>query len=275
MDLPDPIVLLKGTLPPIAAALVFVGCGGTRWLPLAVAVGLAIAFGLLKEWPLLPHQLWAAPDGRQWLLWGVFAAALAASLEHFRVLRTRAAAGVGVGIAALAVWLMLGKQAARWDAITVLQFVGSGAVATTLLVLACRRVLARGPASVGPAIVFTLILSFDAVLLTEGRSGLLGQMCGATAAALGAAAGTSSWRRPFALAVGDGTWLGVAHGLFVLSGVHLAYLAWPAVWCALAAPLPLLLLGKGLALRPATWTISAILVSLPLLAVAFAFAQSA
>jgi hypothetical protein len=274
MDLPDPVVLMKGTLPPIAAALVLVGLFGARWLPLAVAIGLGVAYGLLKkEWPLLPHQLWAAPDGRQWLLWGVVAATLAALLENFRAVRGRAAAGTGVVLAALGVWLLVSKQAARWDAGELLLFVGVGGLAAALVVLVCRRIVASAPAGIGVAVVFSFVLSFDAVLLTMGRSGLLAQMCGATAAALGTAIGTAMWRRPFALGTGDGTWLGIAHALFLLSGVHLAYLTWPAVCSALAAPLPLLLLGKRFADRHATWTVSAILLSGPLLALAFFFAQ--
>ncbi|MBX3464050.1 MAG: hypothetical protein KF830_12830 [Planctomycetes bacterium] len=269
MDLPDPVVLLKGTLPPIAAALLLVGLGGARLLPLAVAVGLGTAFGLLKEWPALPHQLWAAPDGRQWLLWGLFAATVVALVERFGGLRGRAAAGVGAAAAAAAVYLLLMKQAARWDMLQVLQHVGVGGLAAALSVLACRTTLGRAPANVAPAAVFTLLLSADAVLLTLGRSGLLAQMCGAVAAALGAAAGTSLWRRDVRLVAADGAWLGAAHGLFVLAGVHLASLAWPAAWCALAAPLPLLLLGRGLAARPVAWTVAAVLALLPGLAAAF------
>lgn len=275
MDLPDPVVVMKGTLPPIAAALVFVGLFGARWLPAAVAVGLYVVFGLLKQWPLWPHQLWASPIGTQWLLWGVCAAALAAQLEHLRVLRGRVAVGAGVVVAAAAVWLMLGKLAQRWELADQLLFVGGGGLAVALLVLACRTIVARAPAGVGPAIVFTVMLSFDAVLLTIGRSGLLAQLCGAVAAALGTAAGTVLWRRPFVLAAGDGIWLGIAHGLFVLAGVHLGQLGWPSVLCALTAPLPLLALRGRLRDRPATWTLAALLLSLPPLAAAYAFAMQA
>jgi hypothetical protein len=269
VDLPDPVVVLKGTLPPIVAALLCVGLGGVRWLPLAVGAGLAVAFGLLKEWPLLPHQLWAEPDGRQWLLWGVIAAAAIAQLEHLGALRGRAAAACGVVAAAVAVWLLLLKQAARWAATDVLLHVGLGGLAVALLVLASRTIIGRGPANLVPASVFTLLLSFDAVLLTVARSGLLAQLCGAVAAALGAAIGTALWRRPFALRVADGTWLGVAHGLFVLSGMHLAELPWPAAWCALAAPLPLLVLQRRLAGRPAAWAAGALPLVLAPCALAF------
>ena len=263
----DPIVVLKGALPPIAAALLLVSLAGARLLPLAMAIGLFVAFGLLKrEWPALPHELWAAPNGTQWLLWGIAAAAVASSLEHLRLLTKRLATGVGVLVAAAAVWLLLLKLAQRWDANTVLLHVGGGGFAVALTVLACRRALANAPATIGSAVVFSTMLSLDAGLLTLATSALLGQLCGAVAAAVGAAAGTVVWRRGFAMTAADGTWLGVAHGLFVLAGAHLADLPWSAAGCAMAAPLPLLLLG-GAKAHPARWTVLAtVLTSLPLAA---------
>ena len=57
MDLPDPIVVLKGTLPPIGAGLLLVSLGGARLTAAAAAVGTYVAFGLLKEWPALPHEI--------------------------------------------------------------------------------------------------------------------------------------------------------------------------------------------------------------------------
>ena len=58
-----------------------------------------------------------------------------------------------------------------------------------------------------------VLLSLDAALVTLGKSALLGQLCGAVAAALGAGVATSLWRRGFALQAADGVWLGgpVAH----------------------------------------------------------------
>ena len=68
--------VLKGALPPIVAALLFVTLGGVRLLPLAMAVGLFVAHVLLKGWPDLPHELWEEPHGGTWLVWGVIACAL-------------------------------------------------------------------------------------------------------------------------------------------------------------------------------------------------------
>jgi hypothetical protein len=82
-------------------------------------------------------------------------------------------------------------------------------------------------------------------------------LCGACAAAVGAAAGTVVWRRPYALAAGDGTWLGITHGLFVLSGALLAELPWHAAAIAALPPLLLAGLGAGLAARPRAWLVVA------------------
>ena len=91
-------VVRDGALPPIAAALLLVSLGGARLLPLAVAVGLFVAFGLLKDWndwPTWPHELWDAPNGTMWLLWGALAACAIALLEHLRVVPRKAGSQIG------------------------------------------------------------------------------------------------------------------------------------------------------------------------------------
>lgn len=275
----DPIVVLKGAVPPIVAALLFVSLGGVRLLPLAMAVGLFVAFGLLKnwnDWPTWPHELWAAPNGTQWLLWGVIAAGLVALLEHWRLLPGKLGAGLGVLVAAGSVWLMLDKvlTANRWSTFDIVTHVGGGGFGVALLVLASRTVIARGPANLGPAIVFSTLLSADAAVVAT-TSGLLGQLCGVVAAAVGAAAGTSLWRRPFALTAADGTWIGAAHGLFVLSAVHLSALPWSAAGCALLAPCALLLLRPSAAKNRVGWTVAGLVLALLPLAGAFWFALAA
>ncbi len=267
---------MKGTLPPIAAALLLVSLFGGRLLPLAMAIGLFVAFGLLKDWqdwPTWPHELWSAPNGTQWLLWGVLAGGLVALLEHLRLLPSRLAAALGVLVAGGSVWLMLVKTqtANQWSTFDIVRHIGGGGFGVALLVLASRTVIARGPANLGPAFVFATMLSADAAVIALS-SGLLGQLCGAVAAALGAAAGTSLWRRPFALTAADGTWIGVTHGLFLLAGVHLSALPWSAAGCALLAPCALLLLRPKAAAKPVLWTMAALALTLISLGGAFWFA---
>ncbi len=259
-------MVLKGALPPIGLALLLVSLGGVRLLPLAVVGGLFVAYGLLKAWPALPHELWSSPNGTEWLLWSVAAAGLATAFERVGLWRGRIAAGVAVALAAVSVWLVLQKVAAAWSPVDVWLHVGGGGLLLALLAVGHRVVLARAPAGWFPAALFSVLLSVDAAVLTLGKSALLGQLCGAVAAALGAAAGTTLWKRPFALTAADGTWLGIAHGLFVLAGVHLASLPWPAAGCALVAPLVLLLLRDGVgATRPKTWAlVASLLVLVPL-----------
>ncbi|MEO6595018.1 MAG: hypothetical protein ABIP94_09735, partial [Planctomycetota bacterium] len=235
------------------------------------------AYGLLKAWPALPHQLWVAPNGTEWLLWGVCAAALVALLEHTPFTPARTGPALAIGAAAGAVWLVLKKAAGNWSSSVAWLHVGGGAVAVVLLTLGHRVVLARAPSRIFPAMLFCVVLSVDAAVLTLGKSALLGQLCGAVAAALGAGISTALWRRPFVLTVADGTWLGMAHGLFLLAGVHLAYLPWSAAGCAFVAPLTLLLLRDGLgAKRPKAWALAAsALVAVPCAAALwFALPQS-
>ncbi len=271
-------VVRDGALPPIAAALLLVSLGGARLLPLAVAVGLFVAFGLLKDWndwPTWPHELWDAPNGTMWLLWGALAACAIALLEHLRVVPRKAGSPLAVLVAMASVGLLLQKTATanRWPVADVVLHVGGGMFVVSLLAIAGRRALERAPAGIGPAILFATTLSGASVAIALS-SGLLGQLCGVLAAAVGAAAGTALWRRPFALGVADGTWLGIAHGLFVLAGVHLSSLPWSAAGCALLAPCTLLLLGPGVAKRPVGWTVSALLLAGIPLAAAVWFAAA-
>jgi hypothetical protein len=259
----DPIDVLKGALPPIAAAQLLVGLLGARWVPMAAALGVFVAHWLLKGLPAWPHELWSAPEGRAWLLWGVVAGALLAQLEALQAIRGRFAAIAGSACALAAVWFLLQKQAARWPAGDVILFVEGGGIAAALLVLACRRVVVTAPAGVPIAVVFALLLSVDAGLVAWTGAATLGQLCGAAGAALGASAVTSAWRKPFALGLHDGTWIGLAHGLFLFAGVHLGSLPWSAAGCALVAPCALLLLRPGMRAVPHA-VLSVLLLAIPL-----------
>lgn len=247
----DPAVILKGVLPAIGLAVLLVSFGGVRLLSLAAAAGAFVAYALLKAWPAWPYELWAAPNGTEWLLWALVVAALVTLLEYQRLVRGRSAAGLTVAVACISTWLVLRKMVTNWSLSEAWWYVGSGAVIVALSALGHRALLRRAPAGLRPAFLFTVVLSVDAVVVvTLGSSLLLGQLCGAVAAALGAAVGTTLWRRPFALAAADGTWLGIAHALFVLAGVHIAYLGWPAAGCVLAAPLLGFVPSRGLTRRP-------------------------
>ena len=73
----EPVVILKGVLPPIVLALLLVSFGGARLLSIAAALGPFVAYWLLKRVPpAWPHELWAAPNGTEWLLWALVAAAI-------------------------------------------------------------------------------------------------------------------------------------------------------------------------------------------------------
>lgn len=271
-------VLLRGSAPPIVAGLLFVSLAGARLLPLAMAVGLYVAHGLLKAWPPWPHELWSEPNGVAWLMWGAIAAGAVALLQHVRVLPNRIAPVVAVAVAGAAVWLMLGKVANQWSGGEVALHVGGGGLLAAATMLAVRTVVQRRPTataqSVAVASLFTVMLSIDAGLLVLGKSAFLGQLCGAVAAALGSATFTTIWRRDFALRPADGFWIGGAHAMFVLSGVHLAYLEWWPAGLALGAPLLLLAIPRKLdEARPLVWSVVAFVLVLAPLAAAMWLAK--
>jgi hypothetical protein len=271
----DLVVILKGALPPVLSALVLVSLAGVRLLPLGMSIGVFVAYCLLKgTMPPLPLELWEDPNGSAWLVWGVILEGMISLLEHYRMVPPRLAVSVSVAGAALATWLMLLKVSQRWSAGDVVAFVGGGCLVSGLLVIAVRTTIARAAATVFPAILFVLVLSLDAALVTLGKSAFLGQLCGATAGALGAAVGTVLWRRGFALRKADGVWIGSAHALFLLAGVHLAYLDWLPAILALVAPLLLLCLPRALASsRPFYWSMAALPLVLVPLGVALWLAQ--
>jgi hypothetical protein len=255
----DPLEVVKAAAPPIVAVLLLVSIAGTRLLPLAVAIGLFGAQWLLRGMPATPIELWESPQGALWLLWSVIGGAVVAQLEVSGLLRGRLATGAGMAVAAFAVWLVLQKLAARWDALEVVLYVILGGIVAALVVLACRTIVGRAPKNLAPAVVFSVVLSLDAAIVAYRGALTPGLLCGAAAAAAGAAAGTSMWRLPFALSPADGTWLGCAHVLFLLGGAHLGSLPWPAALCAMAAPCVLLLMRPGLEPRPITWSLTAFL----------------
>ena len=241
-------VVLRGVLPPILLALLLVSIAGTRLLPIAMAVGLYLAHGLLKEWLAWPHELWREPNGVGWLVWGIIAAALVSTARQFRYLPESIASALSLVIASATVWLMLGKVAANWSSIDFAWNVGGSGFLAATTVLVILDVIERRPdtaqSDIGLGVLFAVMLSLDAALMVLGKSAFLGQLCGAVAAALGAAVGACLWRRSFTLHKADGIWIGCAHALFILAGVHLSYLDWWPAGIALATPFLLLLLPR-------------------------------
>ena len=238
----DYVVLVKGLLPPVLIGLSLVGAGGNRMLPLAIALGRGAAFLLLKGWPALPHELWSRPNGTQWLLWSLLGVGLVGSLAHWRCLPVRLGSVAVALTAAFGVWLILGKLGSREDLQWALPHIGTSGAAVILLVLAGARLAARTESSSLMPVVGLVVLSADAAILTLSGSALYGQLCGSCAAVLGAAIATVLWRGPLRVEEADGAVFGAVHGVFLVAGVHLSYLTWPAASLAavaLLAPLPI------------------------------------
>ncbi len=229
--------ILHGVLPPILLALFGVSRFGARALGLAAALGALIAYGLLKQWPALPHQLWHDANGTEWLLWSLLGAALVALA--WRASGPRAA-GLPIAAAlftAVATHLLLTKVAVGWSTTVTALHVAGAAVGVGLLTWGQRRALVAMPQGMFPLVLASVVLSLDAGIVTLGKSALLGQLCGAIAAAFGATAGVRLWRKDVALTPADALFFAFAHGGFLLAGVHLAYLPWTAAGLAAVAPL--------------------------------------
>src|SRR5262245_26930160 len=120
----DPLFVLKGVLPAMAAALLLVGVFGPRWLGVAVAVGLFAALSLLRELPLWPGELYGSTnDYLQWLCWCGLAGGLVSPFGAGPLPRW-AAGSLSVLLLAGEVWLLLTNQRGRGGADTaVLHFV--------------------------------------------------------------------------------------------------------------------------------------------------------
>ena len=167
----DLTAILQGVLPAIAAALLLTSLGGARWVAAAAAVGLFVAYGLLKQWPAPPTELWSSPNGTEWLVWTVVAAAVLTSLEHLRLWTGRLATGSAVGLGAFGTWLVLQKVAAPWSSSDVLLHIGGGGLVVGLLVLILRRFLSN--AQPGSDHFFGLTSSRPTIRSTSSPSAFL------------------------------------------------------------------------------------------------------
>jgi hypothetical protein len=230
------LVILKGLLPAVAASLLLVGVFGQRCIGLAMGVGVFTAYALLKQFPPLPHELWSGNnDAMQWLVWSGAVAGLLALAGSEGLPPAWLGLPAGVLLLAAQVWLMLLN---RTQGMTPTESALTHAV--PIVVCAATWILMRRAAGrrqdVWSAVVWTVCLAADSLLLLLSRSALQGQLAGAAAAALGTAAATALWRRPFAVGRPATFVLASLHGGLLLAGNQLAEL--PAVPALLAAAAP-------------------------------------
>ncbi|MCA8965530.1 MAG: hypothetical protein H6838_09350 [Planctomycetes bacterium] len=229
--------ILAGVLPPLALALLGVSRFGARATGLAAALGALLAYGLLKRWPALPHELWRNADGTEWLLWCVLGVALLTLVVRGRRGPAFLVPALAAACAAGSLHLMLTKVASGWSGATLALHLGIAAIGVGAVAAAWQRTLRAAPQGMFPLVLATVVLSLDSGIATLGNSALLGQLCGAVAAAFGATAGARLWRKDAALLPGDALFFAFAHGAFLLAGVHVQYLPWTAAVIAGAAPL--------------------------------------
>lgn len=262
-------VALRGVLPGIGAALLLVGLGGRRFTALALAVGMLVAMGLLKEWPQWPWVMFPGGNGLHWLVWALVVAGIVGLLLD---IDWPVRITTPLALAALAVlpWFTVTQLRARWSATDTALHVGIGAAALVALWLSLRPVVAR-PKGLLAEVAWTTTLAVDSWILLRSGSAYPGQLASALAAALGTVAALGWWRSSFR--VGPGAALGVAagHGGILLAGVELGELDLGPAFAALAAPAGLWLAVAGpLQGRPRLASVAAVAVTGGLLALAIA-----
>lgn len=238
------LTILKGLLPAIASSLLLVGVFGRRCIGLAMAVGVLTAYTLLREFPPLPDALFFGNnDAMQWLLWCSLAAGLLGLAGGIKHLPQWLLVAGGLLLLGAEVWLLLQNRTRDLApaAAVLTQAVAFVAIAAVWLLL--RQAADRRP-DVGPVVLWTGCLGVDAALLLFGRSALQGQLAGAAAAALGTAALTALWRRPFAIDRSSALAFAALHGGLLLTGNQLADLPLLPALLALAAPASLALLPR-------------------------------
>ncbi|MCR9244758.1 MAG: hypothetical protein NXI31_06985 [bacterium] len=262
----DLVLLVKSIAPPAIAALALVSAGGNRLLPLALAIGLTMAFVLLHQWPVLPHVLWSRPGWSgaavHWLYWCLMVVILTSGLEHWKCLPPKIATFLGPLVGAGAVWFVMRAAAAGEGVGWQVLHVGGGALAVAALVVVHRRLMLRAVSSPFLPAFFVVALAVDVTVLILCRSDSQARVVLGGASALLAAIITSLWRKPFVLSAADASWLGVLHALLLLAAAELAYLPWMVAMLVAVVPVVPLTLPKSFAKeRPRRWMLVALLLA--------------
>ncbi|MFM1873293.1 MAG: hypothetical protein RL398_2715 [Planctomycetota bacterium] len=240
----DILPVVCGVVPPVALASLAATRWGARAIAPAAALGALVAHSLLFwRLPTWPHQLWAQPAGVEWMLWGLLTAAVVR-------LGGRVGAACDAALAAAVVWLLTLKVGASWTITERSLHLGGAAAVAWLLAHGARRIAVPTCGSLVPWIGASLLLSVDAAVLTFGKSALLGQLAGAFAAAMGAAAGARLlWRRDLTFSPIMAGFVALTHVVLLAAGPTLSYLPWREAGLAVAGPALLWLLPSAFAER--------------------------
>lgn len=258
MELGQVLTAALWTLPGAALALLLAALFGGRIVPLAAAAGMYLTYGLVRGWPAWPHELWTSPNATEWLLWSVVGAAVLALCETLGLWRARVAVLFALPAAGGAAWLVLQKIVARWTPGERWLSLCGVALAGAVAMIALRKLWTGRASAALPAIVLAMALTFDAMLLGIGHTGLMAQMAGTLSAAICMALVPSLWGRSLVFTPANATWVGLAHVLFLVTGVRIADVQWPAAVLAGVAPvLPLLAMSLATR-RPALWVAFAV-----------------
>ncbi|HEX5052730.1 MAG TPA: hypothetical protein VFZ65_13220 [Planctomycetota bacterium] len=231
--------LLFGVLPALAAVLLFVGAGGPRFLPLAIAVAICVPFGMDDGWPDWPWTLdFGHGDARQWLWWCFACAGCVGATYDLRLLPKWLVAPFEVLIVLVLPWLVSSTLRAGWSFEHCVLMLGAA-----WFVLAGIWWVLRGAAKAQPGMAVplagTVVLAADTIVLHAQGARLAWHLAGVAAVALGVSVATTLWRRPFVCGTGGTLCITIAHaGVLWCARRESHLLSAPSV-LALLAPLAL------------------------------------
>jgi hypothetical protein len=228
-----------GLLPALAAVLLFVGAGGSRFFSLGLAVAICVPFGMAIDWPTLPWQLDVNYGKAQHWLWWCFAAAgVVGAAYDLRLLPRWLLLGFEVALVLLMPWLVSSPLRAHWIFERGVLMLG-GAWLVLMALSWVLRATAKVQHGVAVPLAATVALIADAIALRAQNATLAWHLAGIAAFALGVAVATTIWRRPFVCGTGGALCIAIVHvGVLWGDGNEAGILSAPRLLC-LVAPLPM------------------------------------
>ena len=210
--------LLFGVLPAVAAILLGVGVGGSRWLALAIAVAICVPAAIAEGWP---DWLWTldlmhgAPEPALW--WTLMLGGVLGTVYDLRLLPKVVALGLEAVLVVMVPWFVSAPLRASWSFELSATFLVTVCLVILFLWYALRQSAKRLPGLPIP-LAMMMVLGVDAWLLYQHAVGPDWELAGVAAVALAAAMMTATWHRPFVCGTGAVLCLTLAHSGLLLCG---------------------------------------------------------
>ena len=232
--------LLFGVLPAVAAMLLGVGVGGSRWFALAFAAAICVPAALAKGWPDWLWQLdFVHGPPRPALWWTLVIGGVLGTVYDFRLLPKSLALVLESVLVAMLPWFLSSPLRASWSFEECALFLVTVSAVVTVLWFGLRQAAKRLPGLPVP-LAMMIALGVDAWLLFQHAAGPDWQLAGVASVALGVAVMTASWHRPFVCGSGAVLCLALAHSGLLLAGRNEQELLQVPLILAWLAPAPML-----------------------------------